>query len=192
MSNQELLREKALLIINHCAAIGLPIPQYQIVSEYAVNFLWHYEGRKHVLSLYYKANPQRWTFTANTDWGKQVIIPSVQSLLEQEQTANHSQPPSQSTNTQNARPLTLQAYFSDAIASLTLLTPFAHDNIDFSIICEQTRQAVRGILNDADFASLSREALLTAIERPNSTNFLEAKEYLTQCLTLCNMNNVIN
>lgn len=192
MGNQELLREKALLIINHCAAVNLPIPQYQVLSEYAVNFLWYYEGKKHILSLYYKPNLQCWKLNANTAWGKQVIMPSVQPLFEEVQAAKPLQQPSQFTNKQFTKPSTPEAHFSDALASLALLTPFAHDNIDFSIICEQTRYAISKTLNDPTFASLNREALLTAIEHPNSTNFLEAKEYLIRCLTLCHISNVVN
>lgn len=192
MSNQELLREKAILVCDHCGKVGLPLPQYRIIPEYQVNFIWRYEGSQHTASLYCNSK-QEWKIKVNTDWGKQVILPALQPLFGLSQAEKPVQRPvSEIERKQSSTSSTPEIYFSDAVACLSLLAPFSHDNIDFSIICEKARQAVIQTLHDPAFAYLKREALQLAIESPNRTNFLEAKEYLTLCLTLCKINSSVS
>lgn len=191
--SKELLREKALLLCSHCTSVGLPVPQFQIVSERAVNFIWRNEVKKHILALYYRSASQHWTLVASTDWVRQVILPLVQPLFEQTQIPESL--PSLSSNGEQKRIFASpspQRYFAEAIACFSLLAPFAQDNIDFSIIYEQTRQAIGAVLNDSAFSDLNQAALQVALDLHNTSTFPEAKEYLTRCLTLCNINNVVN
>ena len=87
---------------------------------------------------------------------------------------------------------TPQVYFKDALTCLSLLAPFSHDNIDFSAICDRTREAVKRVLSDPTFSHIDQAMLQVAIDTPNKSDFSGAKEYLTQCLTLCNINNAVN
>src|SRR5437588_13062390 len=103
MSNRELLREKADLVCEHCASVGLPQPFTRIISDFAVSFAWWHEGKTHTLSLYYKQKHQKWTLVSNSDWLRNVVEPVIQPLFGQKQ----SNPfPSE------AQAPKLQAYFS--------------------------------------------------------------------------------
>lgn len=187
MSYQELLREKAVQVCERCAAAGIPQPLYHFASEYSVNFSWQHEGKKHTLALYYNTKQQSWKPVANTEWLKQVIVPVIQPLFGQHSTKTTlSLTETSPAPTQEHR---VQAYFADALACLSLLTPFANDNIDFSIICQRTRESVRMILSDPTLSHFDRTALSALLDTPDTTNFSGAKEYLTQCLTLCHINN---
>lgn len=188
MSYEKLLRGKAAQICVRCAAMGISQPFYRIASEYAVNFSWWYEGKNHTLALYYNAKRQSWKLVAHTEWLKQTILPVLQPLFGQP--ATQASPTLVETPSASSQEQKLQAYFAEALACLELLTPFAHDNIDFSIICQRTRESVRMILNDPAFSHLSDTGLLTVLDAPDTSDFYQAKEYLTRCLTLCNMNNV--
>lgn len=164
MSNQELLREKAILICEHCVAVGLPQPMYRIVSDYAVNFFWQHEGKKHTLSLYYPS----WKTTSNSDWGKQVIEPAIQALFGQKPVTEQASTVARlAEREQPFAPPTPHVYFKNALESLALLTPFAHDNVDFSILCEQTREAVKMVLSDSTFSYLNQVALHMALDGMN-------------------------
>ena len=190
MSYQELLQKKAIQVCERCASAGVPQPLYYFASEYSINFSWQHEGKKHTLALYYNTKQQSWKPVANTAWLKQVIVPVIQPLFGQHSTkATPSLTETSPAPTQEHR---VQAYFADALACLSLLTPFANDNIDFSIICQRTRESVQMVLNDPIFSHLNRAALSVALDTPDTSDFHQAKEYLSQCLTLCNINNAVN
>lgn len=196
MSHQELLRAKALEICERCADADLPVPSYSIKTDYQVNFVWHLEG-KHTLALYYKSSPQRWTLLPNTDWLKNVVLPVIAPLCEQVGQAPikapSSAPPGSSLPAPASLPVEqIQAYFAEALSCLSLLAPFTSDNVDCSILCQRTREALRHILADPACSHLDQAALNAAITIPDSVNFYTAKEYLTRCLTLCNINALKN
>ncbi len=190
MSYQELLREKAIEVCERCTSAEVPQPLYHIASEYSVNFSWQHEGKNHTLALYYNAKQQSWKLVANTDWMKQVIVPVIQPLFGQQSTK--ATPSLTEISPAPTRENIVQAYFADALACLSLLAPFANDNIDFSIICQRTKESVRMVLNDPALTDFDRDALSAALDVPNTINFIEAKEYFTRCLTLCNINNAVN
>jgi len=200
---QELLREKAIQVCERCASAGLSQPLYHIASVYSVNFSWQFEGKKHTLALYYKAKEQSWTSVPNSTWLRQVVLPMLQPLFEQGSIKEGPsslgrlvdpvhEPASQAHFRDPAQELTLQTYFVDALACLSLLEPFASDNIDFSIIYQRTKASVKMILNNLALSDLNRTALSTVLDIPDTTDFYQAKEYLTQCLTLCNINNAVS
>lgn len=193
MSNQELLREKADLVCERCTSTGLPRPFIRIASDFAVNFIWGHEGRTHTLSLYYNQKHHSWKLVSNTDWLRSVVEPVIQPLFGQKQSRiipSQAQALVKPDWTEEAP--RLQEYFAHAFTCLSLLEPFANDNIDFSIICQRTREAVKTVLRDPTLPQLDHQALSEALEMPDSTYFYEAKEYLSQCLTLCNINNAVN
>lgn len=190
MSNQELLREKANLVCERCASAGLPQPFPHITSDFAVNFTWWFEGRTHTLSLYYKQKHQSWTLVSNTDWLVNAVEPAIRPLFGQQQSKRFPSQAQEATKPDRTEQAPeLQAYFAHALTCLSLLEPFANDNIDFSIICQRTRESVRMILSDPTPSHLDRTALSALLDTPDTTNFSGAKEYLTQCLTLCHINN---
>lgn len=200
MIYQELLREKAIQVCERCNLAGLSQPFYYITSEYSVNFSWQFEGKKHTLALYYKARQQSWMPVPNSAWLRQFVLPVLQPLFEQRpikeapssprtSTDPVQEPRSQANFRDPVQELTLQTYFADALACLSLLEPFASDNIDFSIICQRTKASVKMILNNSVFSEINRTALSTVLDIPDSTDFYQAKEYLTRCLILCNINN---
>ncbi len=151
-------------------------------------FSWQYEGKRHILALYYNTKQQSWKPVANTEWLKQVVLPLIQPLFEQQPVKATLPMPGVSADP--VQEAALQAYFADALTCLTLLESFANDNIDFSIICQRTRGSVRMILNDPMFTHLNRAALSAALDTPDTADFYQAKEYLSRCLTLCNINSV--
>jgi len=190
MSNQELLQTKAEQICACCAEVGLPQPVVRIVSDYAVNLIWHHEGKNHTLSLNWSPNHQKWTPVPNTDWLKQEVMPAIASMLG----ASTAQPVFPIRTQQKTAELTetehlLQLYFADACDSLKRLEPFAQDNVDCRIVCRRAREALERILDDPACTHLDRVALLSLCSRPDRSDFSGAKEYLTQCLTLCNIIN---
>jgi len=186
MNYQELLRTKALEICEQCAAQGLPKPTFMLIKQsYLVNFTWFHEGKKHILSLYYKPTRQSWTLSPKSDWLKNVVIPVVEPLCASP-AASPKETPASSTNNPSALPnIKAQAYFEDARSCLELLRPFATDNVDCSLICQLTRRAVECILSDPACSSLDQVALAACINLPDSPDFFIAKEYLNRCLTLC-------
>jgi len=186
VSNCDLLREKAIQLCDYCRTVGLPRPQCKIVSEYAVNFIWRNEGTRHVLSLYYKSDHQRWTPHPNTDWLKKVIYPQLQPFFEQVQVSSPLEVASSIANKD-----ALRMYFAEALDCLSRLELFAHENINFSIICQLTKEAIKTILRDG-FSYLDCESLTAMAEIPCSPSFSAAKEYLSQCLTLCHINKPFN
>lgn len=190
MSYQELLREKAAQVCAKCSAAGISQPFYRMTSEYSINFSWQHDGKNHTLTLYYKAKQQSWKPVANTEWLKQAILPVLQPLFGQlSKQTSQTLAEISSAPTQEQR---LQAYFANALACLALLTPFANDNIDFSIICQRTRESIRMVLDDPACPSFNCKALLAALDTPDTSDYHQAKEYLTRCLTLCNINNAVN
>ena len=193
MSNQELLREKADLVCERCTSAGLPQPLFRIASDFAVNFTWRLEGSAHTLSLYYNQKHQTWKPISNSDWLRSVVEPVIQPLFGQQQSRIHptqTQAFAKPDRTEQAPKV--QAYFADALTCVSLLEPFANDNIDFSIICQRTREAVKMVLSDPLLTLLDRQALSESLELPDTTHFSEAKEYFIQCLTLCHINNAVN
>lgn len=190
MSNQELFRAKAQEICNHCTIKGLPQPFYLIKEQnYLINFTWQYEGKKHVLALYYKPTRQSWTLTAYNDlWLQTVIIPVLEPLCSSSARSPVPEAASSSLEASFSSANRTQAYFEGALACLTLLNPFATDNVDCSIICQLTRKAVEYILLDPACSYLDQAALAAVVDVPVSTQFFTAKEYLNQCLTLCHIN----
>lgn len=193
MSNQELLREKAELICERCTSAGLPQPLFQIASDFAVNFTWRLEGSTHTLSLYYNQKHRSWKSISNTDWLRNVVEPVIQTLFEQQQSRIvPTQPQAITKPDRTEQAPRLQAYFADAFICLSLLEPFVNDNIDFSIICHRTREAVRMVLSDPIPSQLDHQALSEALEMPDKTHFSDAKEYFIRCLTLCHINNAVN
>ncbi len=193
MSNQELLREKAELVCERCTSADLPQPLFRIASDFAVNFTWMLEGSTHTLSLYHNQKHQSWKSISNTDWLRNVVEPVIQPLFEQQQSRMiPTQTQAIAKPDRTERTSRLQAYFADAFTCLSLLEPFANDNIDFSIICHRTREAVKMVLTDPIRSQLDHQALSEALEMPDTTHFSEAKEYLIRCLTLCHINNAVN
>ena len=190
MSNEEILRAKAIQLCERCASAGLPQPLYRIVSDYSIDFTFWYEGRSQTLSLYYKPKNQQWTAVPKTDWLRRVVAPVIQPIFEHSSAGLSALPAIESAGP--VRAVAREAYFAEALTCLSLLEPFADDNIDFSIICQRTRESVRNILNDSTFSQLDHAALSEALAKPNTPNFWDAKEYLIQCLTLCHISNVVN
>ena len=190
MSYQELLREKATQVCARCSARGIPQPLYRLASEYSVNFSWQQGGENHTLALYYNAKQQSWKPVANTEWLKQAILPVLQPLFEQPTT--QTSPTLTEISSAPTREQRLQVYFANALACLALLTPFANDNIDFSVICQCTRESIRMVLNDPACSSLNCASLLAALDASDTSDYRQAKEYLIRCLALCNINNAVN
>jgi hypothetical protein len=186
MSNYDLLKGKAIQICERCKANGLTQPQFSVVSEYRVNFIWLKEGKRHTLSLDYKPSRQRWTLTSNSDWLKSVICPLIQPLVDVPPSPIPSLSETHALKVQNVEP---RQYFTQAQESVHILEPYANENVDCSIICELTKVAARAALSDVANISLNRPALMTAIDKPNSPDFFVAKEYFITCLTLCTSNN---
>ncbi len=190
MSNRELLQTKAEQISAHCVEVGLPQPIIRVVSDYAVDLNWSHEGKKHTLSISWSPKRQQWTPVPKTDWLQREVMPVIATLLNS--SVAH---PVQSTISQvtvkglaEAKNL-LQLYFTDACDGLKQLEPFAQDNIDCTIICHRAKEAIDQILDDPAYIHLERAALIAKRNEPDRSDFLGAKEYLTQCLTLCNMLN---
>lgn len=193
MSNQELLREKADLVCEQCALAQLPQPFPNIASDFAVNFTWRLDGKSHTLSLYYKQKHQSWTLDSNSDWLRNVVEPVIRPLFGQQQSKpvpTQAQMPTKPDRTDQVS--NLQAYFVHALTCLSLLEPFANDNIDFSIICQCTREAIEMVLSVSLLSNPDRQLLEEAFATPDTVHFTEAKEYLTRCLTLCHINNAVN
>ncbi|HEU5377498.1 MAG TPA: hypothetical protein VFV38_18910 [Ktedonobacteraceae bacterium] len=174
MSYQELLREKAAQVCERCKEVGIPQPFYRLASEYSVNFSWRHEGKTHPLALYYNAKQQSWKPVAQTEWLQQIILPALQPLFER---SLQMEKVPLIVATQEQR---LQAHFADALACFELLVPFAQDNIDFSILCQRVREAVRGILSDPILIPFHRSSLVATLEEPDVPDFSQAKEYLAK------------
>jgi|GEM_PF-1511541 hypothetical protein len=190
MSNQELLQTKAEQISACCAEVGLAQPVIRIVSEYAVNLIWHHEGQNHTLSLSWSPNRQKWTPVPNTDWLKQEVMPAIASIVGVSTSRTVLPTKTQKKVTEDtATEHLLRLYFADARDSLKQLEPFAQDNVDCRIVCRRAKEALERILDDPACTHLDRVALLSLCSRPDRSDFSGAKEYLTQCLTLCNIIN---
>lgn len=193
MSYQDLLRAKALEICEECATKGLPQPRFALIEQsYLINFTWFHEGKKQILSLYYKPTCRSWTLSPKSDWLKRVITPAIESLCLSPAVDITATSTSSAGNLSGSPSASVQAYFADALSCLDLLRPFAVDNVDCSIICQLTRRAVECILSDPVCSSLNRADLVVCIGLPDATDFFLAKEYLKQCLTLCHISNVVN
>ncbi len=190
MSYQELLREKAAQVCAQCTTTGISQPLYRIASEYSVNFSWQHEGKNHTLALYYNVKLQSWKPVAHTEWLKQAILPVLEPLFGYP--VPQASPTPMETSLAPTQGQRLQAYFANALKCIELLAPFAHDNIDFSIICQQTRKAIQMVLNDPAFSYLNCTALLSFLDVPDTSDFYQAKEYFSRCLTLCNINTAAN
>lgn len=193
MNYQGLLRAKAFEVCDLCTAKGLPKPTFVLVEQnYLINFTWLHEGKKQMLSLYYKPTRQSWTLFSKSDWLKSVVIPIIEPLCQSASIGTAVAPASSACTLPDLPHTGIQAYFEDALSCLELLSPFAADNVDCSIICQLTRRAAKYILSDPACSYLDQTTLATHIELPDSTDFSAAKEYLNQCLTLCHMSNAAN
>ncbi len=74
-----------------------------------------------------------------------------------------------------------------ALESLSILSPFAKEYIDFSVIGEQAKKGLQRVLNDPQWTSVDRSSLVAALEISLSPDYSTVKEYLFQCLTLCHL-----
>lgn len=138
---QDTLQTKAAEISDHLSSLNL-LCSYTLL-EYSINFRLIHEGRQVVLTLSYSPKRDRWTPHSNDSWVKDTIIPSIQGLLVQEKAPATLQP-------MNTIPSSSHAivYFTEAIECFRILKPFAEEYIDFSIICEYTKEGIRRVLKD--------------------------------------------
>lgn len=190
MSFRELLQTKAEQISTRCVEVGLTRPIIRVVSDYAVDLYWSYEGKKHTLSINWSPKRQQWTPVSKTDWVQREIMPVIAPLLNSPVAGSTPTPP-QVKGLVAAEP-PLQLYFADAYDGLKRLEPFAQDNIDCAIICHRAKEAINLILDDPACIHLNRAALIAKRNEPDRSNFFGAKEYFTQCLTLCNISSMLS
>ena len=184
MSSRELLGEKARQISESCKNANLPEPQIRITTDNSVDLTWQYEGTRHTLSLYYSSKNKRWTPQPKTEWLKQMVSPVIMALFEPQTLSQPSL--AIASPTLPVKGLTLQTYFAEALACVALLEPYAHENVDCSIICRKAKEAVQALLNESVFSNLDYSALKDMLVQPDVTGFSVAKEFLTRCMTLCN------
>jgi len=188
----DLLYAKALEIDNYCAIHNFPTPLFLVKEQnWLVNFTWQHEGQKHVLSLYYKPTRQSWTLYANTSWLRSVVIPMLEPLCASSPPAQKAAPTHFTTDFASLSNSRSEDYFEEALECCSLLSPFALDNVDCSILFQLTRLALKNILADPACAPLDRAGLTALLNVGDSTDFSSAKEYLDQCLILCRINNAV-
>jgi hypothetical protein len=178
---KKILEEKALEVSNYLDSVN--VAHTYKLKEYGINFFLHREWVKHNLSLSYSPNKRRWTPYSTDDWVKKVIIPLVQPLLEGGIPLTRKQV-AVATN-KVAATFSARVHFAEAYACFSILEPFAEENIDFSVIYDFAQRGVRLVLSDPRCVHLDRSSLLEVLEDPPKSDFLAAKEYLSQCLMLC-------
>lgn len=182
---QKLLREKAREIQNY-----LMEQKYQCSAKlisYGINFTIYLAGRYATFTLYYKPAKARWTSYTQDEWAQSEILPRIDKLLGQRSAtkpndiASHITEPTE--NTQSS--INAVFHFKAALECFNMLEPFAEEYIDFSIICEQAKHSIKQFIADSRFKHLNKPALQAMLTIPPSSDFTAAKEYLSQCLTLC-------
>ncbi len=177
------LEEKAIEVSNYLNSIDI-LHTYRLI-EYGINFTLRQGWKEHILSISYSPSKKRWKPYAVDDWVKDAIIPAIQHLC-----GNMTLPTKKLTANTNTSGNMYGAFpgevhFAEARACLSVLEPFAEENIDFSIICEFAQRGIRLVLNDPRCTHLDRTSLLETLEHSLQSDFSAAKEYLSQCLILC-------
>jgi len=79
------LEEKAIEVCQQLTSMSI-LHTYRLL-DYGINFTLQYNGKKHILTLSYSPNKNRWTTHSGSDWVKSTVIPIVQSLLNREATS---------------------------------------------------------------------------------------------------------
>lgn len=189
-SNREILLAVMRQVREICVANQLPPPLSRISNEYAVNFDWQIKGKKEALQLSYSPKRNQFTPTSNSDWIRNTVWPLLQPLLasiELNSTTSKKPQVVKKSDDQIFDPLQLASYFVSAVAALKILEPLSQDNVNFGIICERTKQAVSAVLADSASKNLDAKALTSQLEKPVQIDFNSAKEYLEECLSLCQL-----
>jgi len=180
---KKLIEEKATEVSQILHSAGY-MHIYRLI-DYGINFMLQYEGGNQTLTLSYSPKKRRWTPHSGNEWIKDVVIPLIQPLFDRTQST---------TPEQVVSPISIEHpsnigvhHFAEARECLRLLEPFANDNIDFSIICDFARRGIHLILEDPNYAKLDRTMLQGLLSQPSQSDFYAVKEYLSQCLTRCNL-----
>jgi hypothetical protein len=184
-NSQEILQNKALEIEQHLTASDYSC-RYTLIQN-GINFTVFLVGRDAKFTIYYKPTKDIWSFYSVDEWANSEIQPRLKILPGLQTTRVFKK---NSCIEQVERQGSISGpslYFEPALECFHLLQPFAAEYIDFSIICEQTRIGIKSILDDPRYTHFDQRALQAALVTPSSFDFTNAKEYLTQCLTLCNI-----
>src|SRR3954454_19799878 len=154
------LEEKAIEVCKQLTSMSI-LHTYRLV-DYGINFTLQYNGKKHILTLSYSPNKNRWTPHSGSDWVKSTVIPIVQSLLNGEATSTKQRKANATAHTHGA--FSGEVYFAEALECLSILEPFAEEYIDFSIICDFAQRGVQLMLKEPRCAYLDRISLLELLE----------------------------
>lgn len=176
-----ILEEKASEVSEYFDSIGFS-HTYRLIN-YGINFSLQHIGNIHTLTISYSARKRHWTPYSVSEWVNDTIIPLVSPLLETSLVPSRG-PETSSPSIKQER-FSTDNYFTEALACLNVLEPFAEDNIDFSVIYDFAQRGIQLALNDPRFTHLDSQALKKVLEQPHQTDFNAAKEYLHQCLMLC-------
>jgi hypothetical protein len=179
---QEILHNKALEVEATLTTADYSC-QYTLIQN-GINFMVFLVGREAKFTLYYKPTKGLWSFYSVDEWAKSEVQPRLTPLLVRP-SIGISKPLSALEVEHNRSSPGPALYFEAALECFHLLQPFAAEYIDFSIIYEQTKIGVKGILADERYTHFNRQALKSALVIPSACDFISAKEYLSQCLTLC-------
>ena len=178
------LEEKAIEVSHYFNSVGY-LHTYRLI-EYGINFLLLNAGSEHTLTLSYSPKKKRSTAYSVNEWVEDAVIPLLQPLLGGKATSAKKQ----ETNTTSGyvhKAFSPKIHFVEALACLSILAPFQDENIDFSIICDFAQRGIRLVLNDPRCAHLDQLSLQEVLGQPSRSDFYNAKEYLFQCLTRCNI-----
>ncbi|GHO56046.1 hypothetical protein KSB_45210 [Ktedonobacter robiniae] len=148
--------------------------------QFGINFTVHLARQTAQFTIYYKPKNNTWKLHTVDEWVTSELKSRIMPLLGLQHTLVHEH-----RSTATKVPGDPSSYFEAAIEYLHILQPFAKEYIDFAIICEQVKIGLQGILSDSRYAYLDQQALQEAWQKPLSPDFLYAKEYLTQCLRIC-------
>lgn len=180
---QEILQNKAREIERYLTSSDYHCT-YSLIQN-GINFMISLVGREARFTLYYKPTKGTWNFYSVDEWTKSEIQPKLNLMLglQASEVSKHisSHEPVVHKESHSGPSL----YFEAALECFRLLQPFAEEYIDFSIIYEQAKMSIKGILDDPRYAYFNRQALQSILVVPSSYDFTGAKEYLSQCLTLC-------
>ncbi|GCE49788.1 hypothetical protein KTH_46570 [Thermosporothrix hazakensis] len=142
--------------------------------QYGVNIRLTHRGKSVTLSLFYNSKKRSWNIQSSNEWVKAEIFPKVQSLLEAKK------PP-----VTEQSPIYLEPYFREVCHYMRLLEPFADEYIDFSLLFEYTRRAIKQVLLFSTIEESDRVALQELLDVDPKVEFVEVKEYLTTCMKIC-------
>ena len=180
---EQLLQQKANEISDRLAALDFQCT-YKVI-DYGINFTLYLAGRTAMITLYHSPKKGKWTFRSADEWANTEIKPKIEFWLDRKPATEQGSLAQLTVNTRLVKHVEASDYFIGVLECFHILQVFAEEYIDFSIICEQAKISITHLLDDTRYTHLDKPALRTILTIPPSSDFITAKEYLSQCLRLC-------